>query len=84
MTFLSLTELITKQASRINYFLCGLKITLKFYGFPHLQGTFYMYTGISAIALVVFYIILPETKGKTIEQMNQLFDKSNTSRQIER
>jgi len=59
MTFLSLTELITKQ------------------------GTFYMYTGISAIALVVFYIILPETKGKTIEQMNQLFDKSN-SRQIER
>ena len=32
-----------------------------------------MYTGISAIALVVFYIILPETKGKTIEQMNLIW-----------
>jgi len=49
MTFLSLTEVITKQ------------------------GTFYMYTGIASLGAILFYFILPETKGKSLEDMEQLF-----------
>jgi len=57
MTFLSLTELITKQ------------------------GTFYLYTGIAVMAFIVFYLILPETKGKTMEEMDKLFRTTGSSQQ---
>ena len=49
MTFLSLTEAITKQ------------------------GTFYMYTGIALVGFLIFLKILPETRGKSLEEMEQLF-----------
>ena len=38
-----------------------------------LQGTFYMYAVIAFIGFVIFYGILPETKGKTLEEMEELF-----------
>jgi len=57
MTFLSLTEAITKQ------------------------GTFYLYTGLAFSGLVVFYFILPETKGKTLEEMEELFQKKKKVKQ---
>ena len=37
------------------------------------QGTFYMYAVIAFIGFVIFYGILPETKGKTLEEMEELF-----------
>ena len=32
-----------------------------------------MYAGIAFIGLIIFYQILPETKGKTLEEMGELF-----------
>merc|ERR1712013_727348 len=38
-------------------------------------GTYYFYAGWSALAIVWFFIVLPETKGKSLEEMEQLFSK---------
>ena len=49
MTFLTLTETITKQ------------------------GAFYLYTGIALLGFFTFLWLLPETKGKSLEEVEQLF-----------
>ena len=33
-----------------------------------------MYTGIASVGFVTFLLILPETKGKTLEEMETVFD----------
>ena len=38
------------------------------------QGAFYLYTGITVIGFFIFAWILPETKGKSLEQVEQLFN----------
>ncbi len=37
------------------------------------QGTFYLYTGIAALGFVWFLWVMPETKGKTLEDMEEVF-----------
>ncbi|XP_035829186.1 proton myo-inositol cotransporter [Aplysia californica] len=49
MTFLTLTETITKY------------------------GTYWMFVGITLLGLLFFAIFLPETKGKRLEEVEQLF-----------
>lgn len=49
MTFLTLTEVLTKE------------------------GAFYLYAGFAAIGLVSLIVLLPETKGKTLEEMESVF-----------
>jgi len=49
MTFLTLTETITKQ------------------------GAFYLYTGVALLGFFIFLWLLPETKGKSLEEVEQLF-----------
>lgn len=39
------------------------------------QWTFLLYGGITVFGLVVFIIILPETKGKSLEEMEQIFSR---------
>ncbi|KAK4401563.1 Polyol transporter 5 [Sesamum angolense] len=36
-------------------------------------GAFFLYAGIAAVAWVFFYTFLPETQGKTLEEMEKLF-----------
>ncbi|KAI3446082.1 hypothetical protein Pfo_002747 [Paulownia fortunei] len=36
-------------------------------------GAFFLYGGIAAVAWVFFYTLLPETQGKTLEEMEPLF-----------
>ncbi len=74
MTFLSLTEAITKQVRSFRCNFLYLKLTvLKAKNI--FQGAFYLYTAIAIVAFVLFYVILPETKGKSLEEMDQLFSK---------
>ena len=36
-------------------------------------GSFFLYSGIAALAWVFFYTYLPETRGRTLEEMSKLF-----------
>uniref|UniRef100_A0A5B7BLI0 Putative polyol transporter 5-like n=2 Tax=Davidia involucrata TaxID=16924 RepID=A0A5B7BLI0_DAVIN len=36
-------------------------------------GAFFMFTGIASVAWVFFYTLLPETQGRTLEEMETLF-----------
>jgi SP family myo-inositol transporter-like MFS transporter 13 len=40
------------------------------------QGAFYLYCGVAVIALAIFWLVLPETRGIQLEQMPQLFSGS--------
>ena len=50
-------------------------------------GAFFLYCGIAATGWLFFYIVLPETRGKTLEDMEGSFgsfrSKSNTSNGVE-
>lgn len=37
-------------------------------------GAFFLFAGIAMVAFVFFYIFLPETQGKTLEEMDALFN----------
>ncbi|XP_042042792.1 polyol transporter 5-like [Salvia splendens] len=36
-------------------------------------GAFFLYTGMAVIALLFFYLLYPETQGRTLEEMDTLF-----------
>ncbi|XP_019165491.1 PREDICTED: polyol transporter 5-like [Ipomoea nil] len=36
-------------------------------------GAFFMYTGIAVVAFIFFFTLMPETRGKTLEEMETLF-----------
>ncbi|XVE93558.1 hypothetical protein REPUB_Repub01dG0205200 [Reevesia pubescens] len=38
-------------------------------------GSFFLYTGIATVAFFFFYTCMPETQGKTLEEMEELFGK---------
>eukprot|EP00262_Sarcandra_glabra_P017950 TRINITY_DN62_c0_g1_i1.p1 TRINITY_DN62_c0_g1~~TRINITY_DN62_c0_g1_i1.p1 ORF type:complete len:538 (-),score=40.51 TRINITY_DN62_c0_g1_i1:319-1932(-) len=41
-----------------------------------MAGSFFLFAGIATLGLIFFYIFLPETRGKTLEEMEVLFEKS--------
>ncbi|KAI4377753.1 hypothetical protein MLD38_015332 [Melastoma candidum] len=43
-------------------------------------GTFFVLCGIMVVATVFFYFYLPETKGKTLEEMEELFEVKKKDR----
>ena len=36
-------------------------------------GAFYLYCGLSALGFVIFFLLLPETRGRSLEDMETLF-----------
>jgi sugar porter (SP) family MFS transporter len=41
-------------------------------------GSFFLYSGIAAVAWVFFFTCLPETRGRTLEEMGKLFGMPDT------
>ncbi|KAF8020414.1 hypothetical protein BT93_G0968 [Corymbia citriodora subsp. variegata] len=38
-------------------------------------GVFFLYAAIASVAFVFFYVLMPETQGRTLEEMGQFFGK---------
>ncbi|XP_020217328.1 probable polyol transporter 3 [Cajanus cajan] len=45
-------------------------------------GAFFMFAGISILAMMFFYFFLPETKGRALEEMEMVFSKSYTNKNV--
>uniref|UniRef100_A0A6G1SGG7 Proton myo-inositol cotransporter n=1 Tax=Aceria tosichella TaxID=561515 RepID=A0A6G1SGG7_9ACAR len=45
------------------------------------HGAFYLYAGLATLGFIYFLLVLPETKGKTLEEMDDLFDDGSTTKQ---
>ncbi|KAI4327579.1 hypothetical protein L6164_020019 [Bauhinia variegata] len=45
-------------------------------------GAFFIFAGISALAWVFFFVFLPETKGRSLEEMEALFSKKSSHRNV--
>lgn len=43
----------------------------------HLSGVMYLYAGVSFFGLCYYYLYLPETEGKTLEQIESYFTKNH-------
>lgn len=46
-------------------------------------GTFFLFSGISALAIVFVYTLVPETKGKSLEQIEVMFQNEHESQGTE-
>lgn len=42
-------------------------------------GAFFMFAAVSLVALIFFYFMCPETKGKSLEEMESVFTRSKSS-----
>ncbi|KAA8547337.1 hypothetical protein F0562_003799 [Nyssa sinensis] len=45
-------------------------------------GTFFMFAGISVVAWLFFYFFLPETKGRSLEEMEAIFSRRTKPRNV--
>ncbi|KAL5991095.1 Polyol transporter 5 [Asimina triloba] len=61
------TNLVTSGVINMTYLSLSNAITV--------AGTFYLFAGVAAISVVFFYTFLPETRGKTLEELETLFVK---------
>jgi len=62
-------------ATSTNWFF-NLVISMTFLTFMEIlgrEGAFFLYCGLAAVGLVIFWLILPETKGRSLEEMEVLF-----------
>uniref|UniRef100_M8CMV5 Putative polyol transporter 1 n=1 Tax=Aegilops tauschii TaxID=37682 RepID=M8CMV5_AEGTA len=48
-----------------------------------LGGTFFLYAGVAVLAWVFFFTCLPETRGRTLEEMGSLFGMTDTGAEAE-
>lgn len=45
------------------------------------QGTYWFYSGCCLVGFVFVYLVMPETKGKTLEEIEAMFDKDGRAYQ---
>lgn len=50
--------------------------------FVFVSGTFWLFAGITVIGVVFMFFMLPETKDKTLEEMEQLFMTSRALKNL--
>lgn len=43
-------------------------------------GAFFLFSAISSLAIIFVFTIVPETKGKSLEQIEMMFQNENESR----
>ena len=46
-------------------------------------GMFFVLSGIMVVATVFFYVFMPETKGKSLEEIGALFEDKNAKASID-
>ncbi|XP_071694927.1 probable polyol transporter 6 [Rutidosis leptorrhynchoides] len=46
-------------------------------------GAFFLFAGMSVLAWIFFFFFCPETKGRSLEEMEQVFTRSNKSRNVD-
>jgi len=65
----------------------NLLVSVTFLSYVNLvgkAGAFWTYGGIGVIAWIVFFVVLPETKGKSIEEIQLFFkNKSRKGKEID-
>lgn len=42
------------------------------------QGVYWLYAGFCFVSFIFVYVLMPETKGKTLEEIEAMFDKKNS------
>ncbi|KAK8761438.1 hypothetical protein V5799_027295 [Amblyomma americanum] len=60
------------------YYLAGFLTTKVYADLVHLMGTaatYWLYAALLTVTFVLFVVFVPETKGKTLEEIEQLFGK---------
>ncbi|KAG9510010.1 Proton myo-inositol cotransporter [Fragariocoptes setiger] len=66
------------SASTSVNWLFNLLISMTFLSLTRLitkQGTFYLYAAMANVGFIYFFLVLPETRGKTLEELETLFDE---------
>lgn len=69
------------SSSATTNWICNLFVSMTFLNLTKVLtkcGTFGLYTGIAILGWLFTYCFLPETKGKTLEEVTQLFEQGAT------
>ncbi|KAL8160358.1 hypothetical protein V2J09_001895 [Rumex salicifolius] len=65
--------------------LMNAAVSMSFISIYHaitIGGAFFMFAGVAVVAFVFFYFFLPETKGKSLEEIELMFERSTTSKGV--
>lgn len=62
---------------------CGFLVVKEYFNMSALMGTagtYWMFSGFLAVCFVIFLVFVPETMGKTLEEIEDIFGKTGTSK----
>lgn len=72
LTFLQLSNAITREGERL---ISSVALLQPVEPTKCLVGAFFLYAGITVIGWVVFFFTVPETKDKSLEELEHIFNK---------